>query len=37
LFVRFEGSLEIVEVKSSLASAENDVFNISFNLQETFT
>ena len=37
LFVRFEGSLEIVVVKSGLASAENNIFNISFNLQETYT
>lgn len=37
IFVRFEGPLNIVEVKSGNLSAEENIYSISFNLQETFT
>jgi hypothetical protein len=37
LFVRFEGALDIVEVQSGLTNPEDNIFNISFNLQETYT
>jgi hypothetical protein len=37
IFVRFDGPLSIVEVKSGSSSVEETIYTISFNLQETFT
>lgn len=37
IFVRFDGPLNIQEVKSGSFFAEETIYTISFNLQETFT